>query len=200
MNRLLLESSDGRPAAKVVCFFFRSAMLALLGLIFSVTARAQTETVLHSFGDGSVPNDGEVANAGLILGSDGNFYGTTQNGGTVNDGTFFQMTPQGAVTILYSFGSVPNDGTYAGNNLVQGSDGNFYGTTDFGGSAGHGIIFKMTPQGAETILHNFGDGSVANDGTGFSATLVQGADGNFYGTTLYGGSTTTSSNVGDGTV
>ncbi|MGO8671071.1 MAG: choice-of-anchor tandem repeat GloVer-containing protein, partial [Capsulimonadaceae bacterium] len=146
-------------------------------------------TILHSFGDGSVSNDGGSPRAGLIQGSDGNFYGTTLAGGSAGWGTAFKMTPSGAVTILHSFldGSVPNDGQDPNAGLIQGSDSNFYGTTSEGGSADAGTVFKMTPSGAVTILHSFGDGSVPNDGQSPLAGLIQGSDGNFYGTTVGGG-------------
>ncbi|HUB67519.1 MAG TPA: choice-of-anchor tandem repeat GloVer-containing protein, partial [Candidatus Methylacidiphilales bacterium] len=161
------------------------------GTVFKITPQG-TVTILHSFGDGSVPNDGIIPN-GLIQGSDGNFYGTTLLGpvaGIGNYGTVFKMTPQGVVTILHSFnydGTVSNDGIYPEAALIQGSDGNFYGTTLEGGGAGYGTVFKITPQGTVTILHSFGDGSVPNDGANPSAALIQGLDGNFYGTTTGGG-------------
>ncbi|MGO8671214.1 MAG: choice-of-anchor tandem repeat GloVer-containing protein [Capsulimonadaceae bacterium] len=165
------------------------------GAVFSITS-TDAVTILHSFGDGSVPNDGEGPYAGLIEGSDGNYYGTTQVGGAARYGAAFKMSPSGAMTILHSFsdGSVANDGEtpYAG--LIQGSDGNFYGTTYFGGSTSYGVAFKMTPSGAVTILHSFHDGSVSSDGEGPYGGLIQGSDGDFYGTTYYGGS------ANDGTV
>jgi uncharacterized repeat protein (TIGR03803 family) len=153
-------------------------------------AQTATETVLHSFGDGSVANDGQVPDAGLIQASDGNFYGTTYHGGSVGGGTVFKITPSGAVTILHSFfdGSVANDGGDPVAGLIQASDGNLYGTTSEGGSADNGTVFKITPSGTVTIIHSFLDGSVANDGAGPDAGLIQASDGNFYGTTEYGGS------------
>src|SRR5205823_4469717 len=80
-------------------------------------------TTLHSFSD----SDGAYPYAGLVQGSDGNFYGTTQGGGTSGVGTVFQITPTGTLTTLYNFSGGDGAGPYAG--LVQGSDGNFYGTT-----------------------------------------------------------------------
>ena len=71
--------------------------------------------------------------------------------------------------------------------LAFGSDGNIYGSTDFGGTANEGTLFKLTKTGVETILHEFGDGSVMNDGSDPVAGLVLGNDGNFYGTTYNGG-------------
>ncbi|MGO8669948.1 MAG: choice-of-anchor tandem repeat GloVer-containing protein, partial [Capsulimonadaceae bacterium] len=159
------------------------------GVAFMVTPSG-VMTILHSFGDGSVANDGQYPGAGLIQGSDGNFYGTTTGGGSAGGGTVFTMTPSGVVTILHSFGdgSVPNDGMHPWAGLVQGSDGSFYGATGQGGSAGVGTVFTMTSSGAVTILHSFGDGSISNDGEDAENTLIQGSDGNLYGTTLLGGS------------
>jgi uncharacterized repeat protein (TIGR03803 family) len=121
----------------------------------------------------------------LVQGSDGNFYGTTEYGGTNNDGTVFQISPSGGLTNLYSFGTVSNDGKFPSAGLVQGSDGNFYGTTIQGGAYGNGTVFRISPSGGLTNLYSFG--TVSNDGFYASAGLVQGSDGNFYGTTTFGG-------------
>ena len=85
-------------------------------------------------------------------------------------------------TNLYRFGSVPNDGAVPYAALVQGNDGNFYGTTYSGGTNNHGTVFRISPSGTKTNLHTFGDGNV-----NFANALVQGNDGNFYGTTYQGG-------------
>jgi len=161
---------------------------ATFGTIFKTTPAGVT-TILHSFADGSITGDGFNPYASLIKASDGKFYGTTFEGGTAGDGTAFQMTPAGTVTILHSFvdGTVTNDGSNPVAGLMEASDGNFYGTTDIGGSANAGTVFKMTSAGAVTILHSFLDGSVTNDGANPFAALLQGADGTFYGTTNNGG-------------
>ncbi|MGO8673184.1 MAG: choice-of-anchor tandem repeat GloVer-containing protein, partial [Capsulimonadaceae bacterium] len=165
------------------------------GTVFQFTPTG-TETILHNFGDGSVTHDGTSPAAGLVLGTDGNFYGTTTTGGSAGDGSVFRVTSAGTVTILHSFGdgTVTNDGQDPSAALIQAADGNFYGTTFSGGSSGDGTVYRITPAGAVTILHNFGDGSVQNDGTYPQAALIQASDGNLYGTTLYGGSN------GEGTV
>jgi uncharacterized repeat protein (TIGR03803 family) len=144
--------------------------------------------------DGSSPT-------GLILGNDDNFYGTTSSGGQFNQGTVFRITPDGAETVLYSFAGGDFDGTSPTGNLIQGSDGNFYGATSGGGTGqcpgvepvGYngpppacGILFKLSPDGTETVLHFFSGGTDGGQPTG---SLVQGADGNFYGTTSYGSGT-----------
>jgi uncharacterized repeat protein (TIGR03803 family) len=128
----------------------------------------------------------------LLQGADGNLYGTTSFGGDLTCyapfgcGTFFKMTPAGAVTILYNF-----DGTHGQSPffdpLIQGSDGNFYGTTEWGGLNGAGVVFQLTPQAAIAVLHNFPDPQYPNDGANPLVGLVQATDGNFYGATFGGG-------------
>ena len=143
---------------------------------FTVTsAPGYTLNVLHDFPAAS--GDGVGPLTGLVLGRDGNFYGTTAVGGASNDGTVFKMTPAGAVTILASFNGANGIEPYGGS-LIQAGDGNFYGTTYIGGSIGYGTVFKVTPAGALTTLVSF-DGT---NGVG-PYSLVQGGDGNFYGTT-----------------
>jgi uncharacterized repeat protein (TIGR03803 family) len=149
------------------------------GTVFKITSTG-TESVLWSFGSGS---DGQSPQAGLVQGTDGNFYGTTRSGGANGDGTVFKITPAGAESLLWSFGS-GSDGQNPDAGLVQGTDGNFYGTTYNGGAHSAGTVFKITSSGTETVLYSFGGGS---DGAYPYAGLIQGADGNFYGTTPSGG-------------
>lgn len=157
------------------------------GTVFEVTPSG-TETVLYSFAGGS---DGEHPYAGVIQGSDGNFYGTTYQGGASGSGTVFKVTPSGTETVLYSFAGGSSDGADPVAGLIQGSDGNFYGNTSAGGPSNLGTVFELTPGGTETILHAFAGGS--SDGANPSATLVQSSDGNLYGSTGAGGTS------GDGT-
>jgi uncharacterized repeat protein (TIGR03803 family) len=152
------------------------------GTVFKV-APTGTETVLHAFA--KTGTDGETPYAGLIQGSDGNFYGTTYFGGAHGFGTVFKVTPSGTETVLYSFAG-GSDGEHPYAAVIEGSDGNFYGTTYQGGTSGLGTVFKLTPSGTETVLYAFAGGS--SDGATPEAGVIQGSDGNFYGTTLQGGS------------
>ncbi|MGO8673986.1 MAG: choice-of-anchor tandem repeat GloVer-containing protein, partial [Capsulimonadaceae bacterium] len=165
------------------------------GTVFEIDSSG-AESIVHNFGDGTIVNDGMVPYDSLIIGNDGNFYGTTYDGGTYGDGTVFRMTPAGVVTILYSFGTITNDGLHPTANLVLGIDGNFYGTTTAGGSTtgidpsgqGFGTVFQVTTSGAEKILHNFGDGTVTDDGKDPWSPLIQASNRTLYGTTEDGGS------------
>ena len=153
------------------------------GTVFKVTS-AGTLTTLANFN--FTTTSGHYPWSGLIQASDGNFYGTTEYGGTYNYGTVFKMTPTGVLTTLASFTST--SGRYPIGELVQGKDGNFYGTTSQSGDYpywGDGTVFKVTSAGALTTLVNF----TGANGRYPTAALVQGPDGDFYGTTPYGGDT-----------
>jgi uncharacterized repeat protein (TIGR03803 family) len=126
--------------------------------------------------------DGGWPYAGLVQGADGSFYGTTEYGGDYGYGTVFKMTTDGALTTLVSFNSMNGANPYAG--LVQGADGNFYGTTFSGGTYGAGTVFGMTTDGILTTLASL---DYFNSGGYPYAGLVQGSDGNLYGTASSGG-------------
>jgi uncharacterized repeat protein (TIGR03803 family) len=152
------------------------------GTVFQITSSG-TLTTLHRF-DGT---DGSGPVAALIQATDGNFYGTTERGGVNNQGTVFRITPGGTLTTLYSFCvSAPCSDGSTPTGLIQGTDGNFYGITFGGGSTGKGTVFKITAAGALTTLYTFCSQSNCLDGQGPEG-LVQASDGNFYGTTEYGG-------------
>jgi uncharacterized repeat protein (TIGR03803 family) len=167
------------------------------GIAFKITAAGKL-TTLHKFCSQANCADGAFPLGGLILGANGNFYGVTNDGGIVNWGTFFEITPEGELTTLYAFcaklGCPDGISPYGG--LVQGTDGNFYGTTEGGGylkSGGTpvGTVFKVTPTGVLTTLYSFGSKTNSNgystDGSAPLTTLLLASDGNFYGTTYQGG-------------
>jgi uncharacterized repeat protein (TIGR03803 family) len=131
-----------------------------------------------------------------VQATNGNLYGTTATGGANNYGTVFEITPAGLLTTLYSFCSQPHcaDGNNGGNPaqpaLIQGTDGNLYGTTPLGGNTtsgvntnGWGTIFQITPSGVLTTLYTFCEVSGCPDGAEPYGSLVQDTNGNFYGTT-----------------
>lgn len=163
----------------------------LLCAISAFAAPAQIFTTLQRF-DG---RDGSGPSAALVQATDGDFYGTTYYGGAnvgtdgFAAGTVFKMTPSGMLTTLYSFcgESGCTDGKQPAG-IIQAVDGNFYGTTYYGGANGHGTVFKITPRGQLTTLYRFcSQGGMCPDGFNPAAGLVQATDGNFYGTTLHGG-------------
>jgi uncharacterized repeat protein (TIGR03803 family) len=157
------------------------AMVLVSAIVTTPSAQAQTVTTLHAF-DGA---DGETPLAAMIQGADGNLYGTTRYGGVNNDGTVFKMTPSGTLTTLHSFDGA--DGTWPFAGLVQAANGNFYGTTYNGGANGDGTVFEITPGGKLTTLYSFCSQSGCTDGEDPHAGLIQATNGNFYGTTIGGG-------------
>ena len=156
------------------------------GTVFQVTTNG-TLTTLISFNvvNGMGINvNGAYPMAGLTLGNDGNFYGTTGQGGSGAAGTVFKMTTNGTLTTLASFNGTNGLQPEAG--LTLGNDGNFYGTTEGGGTTniyqGYGTVFKVTTNGTLTSLVSF---NLTNGE--WPAPLTLGNDGNLYGTTEGGG-------------
>lgn len=178
---------------------FRFVLLLLVTLC-GRTVLAQTESTFYVFcsAGGEDCTDGEEPTYGaqLIQAADGNLWGVTEAAGTAGElegwGTLFKITPAGVYTVVHSFcsqgaGSCTDGGIPKGG-LVQGPDGNIYGTTSFTGAAG-GTVFKVTPSGTFSTLYTFctGGGS-CTDGSLPEGALVIGTDGNIYGRTYYGGS------------
>jgi uncharacterized repeat protein (TIGR03803 family) len=140
------------------------------GSIWKATPSGKVSVVL-SFATGA----GEDCQAGMTLGTDGNFYGSADTN-CAGDGYVFKLTPSGTLTVLHTFTGTP-DGSGPGP-LIQYTDGNFYGITTNGGANNYGSVFKITPAGKLTILYSFPQ---ANPYPTYGLTV--GNDGNFYGTT-----------------
>lgn len=164
------------------------------GTVFRLTPGGD-ETILHSFRG---EPDGAAPDADLLLDAAGNLYGTTWAGGqgctnpygASGCGTVFEITAAGKEKTLYSFADSP-DGAHPTAGLVADRDGNLYGTTAQGGTIYArefplGTVFRLTPDGQETVLYRF-NGSAQNDGQNPNSTLVWDEFGNLYGTTTEGG-------------
>jgi len=158
---------------------------------------------LYSFCRQSGCPDGNSPNGWLVQGPDGNFYGTTSAGGANGDGTVFKISSTGALVTLHTFNG--NDGNTP-SALILATDGNLYGTTLMGGancSRGPGLcgtVFRITPSGTLTTLYTFCAQANCTDGFFPAAALVQGNDGNLYGTTEHGGTPGQCSPYGCGTL
>jgi uncharacterized repeat protein (TIGR03803 family) len=160
------------------------------GTIFKI-APSGALTTLYSFlcSPSGCPN-GQDPNGALLQATNGDLYGTTQNGGTDNVGTIFKITPSGELTTLYSFLCSQSgclDGRNPSTALFQAANGDLYGTTQTGGANFAGTIFKFTPSGALTTLYSFCSESGCPDGQYPSGPLIQANNGYLYGTTQFGG-------------
>ncbi|MGD1020635.1 MAG: choice-of-anchor tandem repeat GloVer-containing protein [Verrucomicrobiia bacterium] len=184
----LIQASDGnfygttsQGGANNTGTVFRLTV-GVTNIVGTITNLA-TVTTLYSFTGG---DDGATPIAGLFQGSDSNFYGMTTRGGVNDTGTVFQITTAGTLTTLHGF-TGGADGGYPLGGVIQGSDGNLYGTTSQGGANSSGTVFQITSDGTFTTLYSFPGGT---NGAIPKAGLVQATDGNFYGTTSIGGSNT----------
>ena len=152
------------------------------GAVYKLTTSGIFSTI-HNF----TGYDGFSPQSSLIQAADGKLYGTTYgttNVGGANCGTIVKLTLSGTGKAAYTF-PCDSGGANPSAPLVQATDGNFYGTTLYGGTDGEGTIFKMTEQGVVSIVHSFGE--VSQDGASPNMSLVQGTDGNLYGVTQSGG-------------
>src|SRR5260370_11612951 len=161
--------------------------IVLLVCTFAVKSDAQL-TILHNFGDGSVPGDGAAPESGLTLAPDGNFYGTTENTAEGLNGTGYQITPPGTETILYTFQFETELGF---SNLFYYS-GDLIGPSGLGGVLGgkagsYGLVYATPVSGTTAFWHKFHDGTVPHDGSDPRGGLILGSDGFLSGTTTFGG-------------
>ena len=150
-----------------------------LGVLFKLNPGGK-ETVVHSFAGAQ---GGGAPWAGLLQDVDGSFYGTTRYGGPFGYGVVFKFDSRGRETVLHSF-SGGEDGSYPEAPVIRDAAGNTYGTAEYGGAYGFGVVFKIEPSGKEVTLCNFGAGA---DGAFPTTGLAQDAAGNLYGTTESGG-------------
>jgi len=178
----LLQATDGNFYGTTIYGGGNECGIYRCGEAFKVTPTGGL-TILYYFDI----THGEHPDAPLIQGSDGNFYGTAYAGGGHDRRVVFELTPQGAITVLHNFGDVPHDGYGPQAGLVQATDGNFYGATYSGGTGGcHGgcgVIFQITPAGDYSILYNF-DGVHGEYPT---STPMQHTNGRIYGLASAGG-------------
>ena len=138
------------------------------------------ETIIFSFGGST---DGGLPDAGVLLDSAGNLYGTTLSGGASGNGTVYKIDATGHETVIHSF-HLGTDGTGPIAGVVRDSAGNLYGTTVSGGASGNGTVYKIDATGHETVIHSFAAGT---DGTNPYAGVVRDSAGNLYGTAYQGG-------------
>jgi uncharacterized repeat protein (TIGR03803 family) len=161
------------------------------GTVFKITTTGKLKTIYNFCSQPSCA-DGSYSQGGLLLATDGSFYGVTRQGGANNYGTVFKITAAGKLTTLYSFCSQApcTDGEYPQAGLIQATNGNFYGTTQGGGAYSGGTVFEITSKGTLTTLYSFCAVQYCADGENPSTALTQVADGNFYGTAFTGGGST----------
>jgi uncharacterized repeat protein (TIGR03803 family) len=168
------------------------------GTVFELlptTTGTWKERLIHEFPGGST--DGELPGGALIFDTDGNLYGTTQNGGgTANSGVLYRLkysstTKTWIETVVHNFVGGNDDGSFPEDDiLIHDSAGNLYGTTEGGGINSQGTVFKASfstgPNWTVSLLHSFGP-AYSGDGTGAKGGVIKDTKGNFYGTTFYGG-------------
>lgn len=184
----LLHSFDGTESGDPMAGLVRDGsgnLYGTAGTVFEIAADG-TYSTLYSFNGA---NDGYDPSSVLVFDGNGNLVGTTRAGGSGQFngcGTVFAITPAGLETFVYDFPGNQESGCepYAG--VILDASGNIYGTTIAGGTAAWGTVFKIAPDGTETVLHSFTSG---NDGAEPEGALLLDTSGNLYGTTSVGGST-----------
>jgi uncharacterized repeat protein (TIGR03803 family) len=149
------------------------------GVVYKLDTAGQ-ETVLHGFGGG----EGGSEPTGVVLDAAGNLYGATTSGGTAGAGFVYKVDTAGGYSFLHNFAGRP-DGAHPKAGLVLDSAGNLYGTTNAGGTDGHGTVYMLDTTGHETVLYSF---TGRADGSGPESGVILDSAGNLYGTTIGGGS------------
>jgi uncharacterized repeat protein (TIGR03803 family) len=162
------------------------------GVVFKI-AQDGTESVIYAFTGG---NDGSGPVGGLIADNAGDLFGTTSVGGKTSNGAVFEIKPDGTESVVHSF-TGGSDGASPQASLVADPAGNLYGTTVFGGPNRSGTVFRVRPDGRESVLYAFKGGS--GDGAFPYDNLIVDGAGNLYGTTS-GGGVTCYKTAGCGTV
>lgn len=174
LRQAVVEGADLREFMKRSPAFLEAAPLTALIVLGQICASAQTVTELVSFdGDNSLGKPTMM----LTQGRSGELYGTGYGSKTA-DGSVFSLTTSGAADGLFAFDGTTGSGPLAG--LTLGTDGNYYGATTSGGTYNLGVLFRVSAEGAYTLLHEF---SGSSDGAGPIANPIEASDGNFYGTT-----------------
>jgi len=172
----LAQSADGTFYGVTILDGSRNSNGRVYKAIISGHSTTADVTLLHQF-DGT---HGRLPAGGLLIGSNGNLYGMTMQGGTNNLGTLFQLTPSGEYTVLWNFteadGYIKSAPFFGLGSLIQGSDGDLYGVLPLGGAHNSGSVFRITTGGS--VVWN----TPMPVGTqGLLSGLTLGADGNFYG-------------------
>ncbi len=198
MNAAHCQPLGKTSLSRIACILFALCAAS------TIASSAQGFGSIYNFCSKANCPDGFGPTGWLVQGYDGNFYGTTVGGGANGNGTVFKISSAGALTTLHSFNDTDGNAPSA---LILATDGNFYGTTAEGGGESCprgsnlcGTVFKITPSGTLTTLYTFCSQSNCADGYRPTAALVQGRDGNLYGTTLQGGSANQCENFGCGTI
>jgi uncharacterized repeat protein (TIGR03803 family) len=151
------------------------------GTLFKLSKTGK-ETLLHSFAGGT---DGDLVFGGPVADKDGNLYGTADLGGSSGAGIVWKVSKKGKETVLHTFAGGSSDGANPIAGVILDAKGNLYGQTQGGGASGDGTVYELSTKGKITLLHSF-DGS--DGATPWGGLLLRDAKGNFYGTTMGGGS------------
>ncbi len=157
---------------------------SVAGSVFAPAVQAKGYNVIHSFA--GAPADGDMPRSDVTFDGSGNLYGTTYGGGTSDNGTVFKIAPNGTETLLHSFDGGSGGANPAAGVTIGNSTGDLYGVTFAGGSAGFGIMYKLTASGTFTVLHTFA--GQPNDGRYPQWRMISDARGNLYGVSEAGGS------------